>query len=193
MTKPSTALPALPANWDGRAECRRHNPELWFSHDGIEIRAAKALCRTECPIRVECGIAAVTRNERFGIYAGFDTADAQDWRKLGEWLGIEPPKRRARHRERTSMTCESCGAEFVTTRPDSKCHACRQGLVPAEPVREHIRNLRQVGFSYKLISKRAGVSHTVVPNIANPKQKYVTRETANRILALTATASAVAS
>lgn len=191
MADQSTTLPNLPINWDDRAECRRHDGDLWFATDGVRIRAAKDVCRTKCPVRRECGIVAVTRNERTGIYAGFDTADAREWRQLGEWLGVVPPQRRARLRERTSMTCEACGTEYVTTRPSPKCHACRQGLVPAGPVREHIRNLRQVGFTYKTISQRAGVSHTVVPNIANPKQKYVTRETAKRILALTATGSAV--
>lgn len=47
-------LPNPTVGWDERAECRRHDGDLWFATAGVQIRAAKALCRTRCPVRREC-------------------------------------------------------------------------------------------------------------------------------------------
>ncbi|OHU29047.1 WhiB family transcriptional regulator [Mycobacteroides chelonae] len=62
--------------WQARAECRHHDPELFFPDpsDTIGQREAKAVCAT-CPVTVECMAQANATYEQYGIWGGFDRND----------------------------------------------------------------------------------------------------------------------
>lgn len=58
-------------NWQARAVCRDHDPELFYPDpsDTVTARQAKAVCAT-CPVRAECRAAASARREPYGIWGG---------------------------------------------------------------------------------------------------------------------------
>jgi WhiB family redox-sensing transcriptional regulator len=54
-------------DWEARAECRKHDPDKWFSTEPRTIIEALDICDT-CPVKTLC----LTRGmrERYGIYGG---------------------------------------------------------------------------------------------------------------------------
>jgi WhiB family redox-sensing transcriptional regulator len=56
-------------DWRDYAECRKHDPELFYPLSATDptIRQAQAICR-RCPVFAQCAIAG--RDERWGIWAG---------------------------------------------------------------------------------------------------------------------------
>jgi WhiB family redox-sensing transcriptional regulator len=66
--------------WKTDAQCRGHDPELWFSkHDGerrgskaVQARdlEAKAIC-LDCPVVSECLSYAIALDLRYGTWGGF--------------------------------------------------------------------------------------------------------------------------
>ena len=46
-------------DWMIKGECRKHDPELWFSRlqNATGTRKAKLLCKALCPVREECLLA----------------------------------------------------------------------------------------------------------------------------------------
>lgn len=78
----TTVLPVQPLHWTQRAECRNHDPELWWpvsaggrgedpsGTDQAEAAAAVAICYRHCPVRQECLDKAITDGERWGIWGG---------------------------------------------------------------------------------------------------------------------------
>lgn len=72
------------------APCKA-DPDSWFpthgAHDHRYTTAqAKHLCRTACEHRRRCGQEAADRKEVFGVWAGFAISDANQRRKLRQWL-----------------------------------------------------------------------------------------------------------
>ncbi len=61
MNTRSTKLPALP--------CHVGDPDLWFAQNPVDLERAKALC-ADCPIRLECLDAALSRQEPWGVWGG---------------------------------------------------------------------------------------------------------------------------
>ncbi|MEY9894777.1 WhiB family redox-sensing transcriptional regulator [Catenulispora sp. MAP12-49] len=64
-------------SWFARAACRQAAWRLFFEAEGEgaaprarRIRAAKAVC-AECPVRRECLLFALAKQERYGIWGGF--------------------------------------------------------------------------------------------------------------------------
>jgi len=49
---------------------------LMFSDDPADQGEAKRLCAT-CPAIVRCGLAAIKRHERFGIWGGWTSAERE--------------------------------------------------------------------------------------------------------------------
>lgn len=59
-------------SWFARAACKGADPNLWFPEtDDTDNhgRAAKAICAT-CPVRLDCLVDALQRNEDGGIWGG---------------------------------------------------------------------------------------------------------------------------
>jgi WhiB family transcriptional regulator, redox-sensing transcriptional regulator len=90
-------------DWHERAACRRHDPDLWFSHDTDEQKQAVAICR-RCPLTDRCLQAALDNHETDGIWGGTLEADrARLARKLGlTW----PAPRRV-----PTRTCDIAGCD----------------------------------------------------------------------------------
>ena len=51
-------------------ECRK-NPEAWFSNDPLIIEKAQEVC-LRCPIRQQCLMGSLKRQERYGMWGGLD-------------------------------------------------------------------------------------------------------------------------
>lgn len=78
----TTVLPVEPLYWEHRAECRNHDPELWWpvsaggrgetptAADHAAASAAVAICRNHCPVQQECLDQAIATGERHGIWGG---------------------------------------------------------------------------------------------------------------------------
>lgn len=70
------------AEWRFKAECRQHDPEMWFPVgriDGVArgVIAAEALriCITKCPVRPACAEFALRTGKAIGIWGGYDLGD----------------------------------------------------------------------------------------------------------------------
>ena len=63
------ALSAAADGWRLDALCAETDPEAFFPEKGGSTREAKRVC-SGCAVRVECLEAALTNDERFGIWGG---------------------------------------------------------------------------------------------------------------------------
>ena len=70
--------PAPRSTWSDYALCGQADPEAWFPEPGFRT-VAKTIC-ARCPVRYPCLLAALARNERFGIWAGLTTAERDELR-----------------------------------------------------------------------------------------------------------------
>jgi WhiB family redox-sensing transcriptional regulator len=68
----------LRQNWEDDGNCVDMNPEFFFPERGEDVDPIKAVCRG-CPVRAECLVDAVRRNETVGIKGG---KSANERRKL---------------------------------------------------------------------------------------------------------------
>ena len=76
--------------WEVDALCREVDPELWFPEKGASTAPAKAICG-RCDVRPECLRQALTRHERFGVYAGLSERQRRPLQRLYDtWLAREP-------------------------------------------------------------------------------------------------------
>jgi WhiB family redox-sensing transcriptional regulator len=67
-----TRTPAVPlGDWSTRGECRKHDPDLWFSVVPAETEKAIAIC-ADCPVYLQCGQWANETGQQFGVWAGID-------------------------------------------------------------------------------------------------------------------------
>ena len=71
--------------WAGDALCAEVGGDIHFPEKGEPAAPAKRVCMA-CEVRHECGEYAITRNERFGI-----------------WAGTTPDQRRVLRRERSQQ------------------------------------------------------------------------------------------
>lgn len=69
MTATLTRPVALPPDWAAQSACTKVDPETFFPDSQPGPAAAKAVC-AGCPVRRECLVAALARNERFGVWGG---------------------------------------------------------------------------------------------------------------------------
>lgn len=60
--------------WQARAACAGLGPGRFYPEKGSDGAAAKAVC-ARCPVVGPCGRLAADNSERFGIWAGVNTAD----------------------------------------------------------------------------------------------------------------------
>ena len=66
---PWTSLAMVDDQWRLDALCAETDPEAFFPEKGGSTREAKRVC-TGCSVRAECLEAALTNDERFGIWGG---------------------------------------------------------------------------------------------------------------------------
>ena len=70
-------------NWEDKAECRKHDAELWWAQDDHKGRfraeRAKDICNTRCTVRDECLTANL--HEEFGIVGGLDEKERKKLRR----------------------------------------------------------------------------------------------------------------
>ena len=77
-------------SWQGQANCKGVDPDLFFPERGASTREAKEVCRG-CVVREDCLEFALANGEKFGIWGGMSERER---RRL----------RRARALERRSAT-----------------------------------------------------------------------------------------
>lgn len=57
-----------PDPWQTQAACRTEHADLFFSDDTTDV--AVRVCRTSCPVRVDCLRDALKTGERYGVRGG---------------------------------------------------------------------------------------------------------------------------
>ncbi|MEV0367556.1 WhiB family transcriptional regulator [Nocardia fusca] len=190
-----TAIPLPPEEWQEQAACRSHDPELWWSPLAKDQRDAQEICVLDCPVRRECGLTALAKDERFGIWAGHDMSNARDMRSLASALGVPAPHRpRTRKAKMLTRQCVDCGAEFQvrSDRDRDQCRPCNAGLMPAAQVREFIVELIAQGRTHQQIAEMAGepVTKYWVTNMAAGRYQRTSVEYAERLFAISSVAVA---
>ncbi|MBF4161854.1 WhiB family transcriptional regulator [Nocardioides acrostichi] len=66
--------------WQERALCAQTDPEAFFPEKGGSTREAKKVCLT-CDVRQDCLEAALTNDERFGIWGGLSERERRRLKK----------------------------------------------------------------------------------------------------------------
>lgn len=162
-------------SWDKRAACRTLDvdPDVWYPDrsDKQGILDAKAFC-IKCPVRRECGAAALAAGEKFGIRGGYYLETEQ--KALEKFLNTvaEPPRR-----------CLDCGSDLPDSRRGvQRCGACIRGLVDAARAHEHARRLRAAGWTWVRISEEAGLEYETTRCVF--KHKRITVATERALLAV---------
>jgi WhiB family redox-sensing transcriptional regulator len=56
-------------SWQQWARCRETDPALFFPEDGRQAEPARRICR-RCPVTRECLDAAMSGDERHGVWGG---------------------------------------------------------------------------------------------------------------------------
>lgn len=143
--------------WLDAAACKGHATDLWFAERGDnerETKAAKAIC-AGCPVKDQCLEAALTDNERFGIWGGYTErerrrikrkrrtdARAAEARRIPR--SDQPLKREPaacgtlagykRHRAANTPPCDACrkaNADYARANRPSRSRQPRRGQVAA--------------------------------------------------------------
>lgn len=57
-------------SWQEHATCRSVGPDPWFPEHGVSSREAQKICRTACPVVMECLQYALDNRERNGVWGG---------------------------------------------------------------------------------------------------------------------------
>ncbi|AKZ60764.1 Transcriptional regulator WhiB1 (modular protein) (plasmid) [Streptomyces ambofaciens ATCC 23877] len=113
-----TLTPADTGDWRDEAECRRHDPELWFPvgdnvHARMQAAEAKSIC-AGCPVRIRClSWALETRQDQ------------------GVWGGLTEKERLALHKRRSGTTfgrTRNVADHIYATRLDEFLTLRAQGL-----------------------------------------------------------------
>ena len=79
-------------SWRERAACKGMDPAIWYPTMGGSNKRAKEVCDA-CPVKSECGEAALARREDFGIWGGMSERERR--RILRRRNGAHPEMRRA--------------------------------------------------------------------------------------------------
>jgi WhiB family redox-sensing transcriptional regulator len=73
--------PEPPGDWLDQAECARCDPELWHSPVRQAQAEARRICRTVCPVQVECLQWALRQDALAGIVGGHTEEERQGMRR----------------------------------------------------------------------------------------------------------------
>lgn len=104
--------------WMGHAECRDHDPEMFFASEDAHyrnvVKAASSVCM-QCPVQKQCGEYADEIDARDGVWAGRLRVGAARSSKDVPPHGTEA--RAQRHRRQKQSPCPAClKAERVARR-----------------------------------------------------------------------------
>ena len=66
--------------WQTRAACANEDPALFFPTPGVNPHEAKRICR-RCPVRTECGRAAIAHGEQHGVWGGMSIDELEAARR----------------------------------------------------------------------------------------------------------------
>ncbi len=80
--------------------CEKENPELWFSEDPGEMRAAKEICNKVCPAKFGCMAFSLKTRQVHGIWGGMDE------KRRRQLLGIDVLGKTVRSVQ--SARCPNC-------------------------------------------------------------------------------------
>jgi WhiB family redox-sensing transcriptional regulator len=142
--------------WEAKAVCRDHDPELWFPGRNESHIPAATLCFT-CPVIRECRQWAEQSGQGCGVWGGKDFRAPRAERKGCKW-----------GHDGTDIY------EYVTesgkkTRTCRECVRLRRGFSSRESAREaRVEHQRQVakltaaGYSSEEIGQRLGISARTV-------------------------------
>lgn len=162
-------------SWDERAACREPgvDPDVWYPDrsDKKGILYAKGFC-IKCPVRRECGAAALEADEKFGVRGGYYLETEQ--RALRKYLdtATEPARR-----------CLDCGSGLPDSRRGvQRCGACIRGLADATRAHEQARRLRAAGWTWARIAEEAGLEYETVRCIL--QRKRITMATERALLSI---------
>jgi WhiB family redox-sensing transcriptional regulator len=168
------------SDWRKKAACRSADPEMWFpASSNADTSAARAAC-TKCPVRWRCGAEALASGQTDGIWAGFWLTRSYERDALAEALPDVPVAVPA-------GVCRSCGVEYEPTASDTgRCYGCLRGMVSAAAVRDHLRELKAAGWTWRQISRASGISQEFLLSLMKKSRsyRYTRRETAEAILAV---------
>jgi WhiB family transcriptional regulator, redox-sensing transcriptional regulator len=123
---PLLSDPAISLSWLDHGACIGHDPDMWFSGDGIDAARAKGICLAECPVRFQCLEYAVREDIPGGTWGGLDEAERR-------------PLTEARARKcRNGL--HLMDAENTYTAPDGtrSCKGCRRAAEAARRTAERI-------------------------------------------------------
>lgn len=68
------------AEWMHDGLCRTSEPELWYSKDKHDQRAAKQVC-AKCPVRKDCLDYGLSIRDMHGVWGGLDEKQRKDLRR----------------------------------------------------------------------------------------------------------------
>jgi hypothetical protein len=170
--------------WDEKAACLG-TPVMLFFPDSRSDPAidARQIC-AGCDVIQQCAEAAVAADDQAGVRAGFRLWMSGERRSLRRFVNGEPASSDTR-----MVTCIGCESEFEESRkhPPRLCAGCR-GLVPAEPVREHLRALQRAGLTNHQIIQLSGVSwgtfSGVLYGVRGKLRPHVTKGVSDKIMAV---------
>jgi WhiB family redox-sensing transcriptional regulator len=168
--------------WRSKAACRTRDPEIWFTP--ARVKEAKEICQ-DCPVLEQCRQVAVRCRDKWGVRAGLDLSVQAERRKLHRLPGQDSPVDRD---VSAAKPCGKCGRKFDTQTQMRWCAPCR-GLVPAGPVRAHVRLLMAAGMTTREIATAAGMARESLRPLLHTKHgehvvKFTKGERAERILAV---------
>lgn len=67
--------------WWERAECLKHDPEIFFPKKGGTANKARKVCAV-CPVRVECLNYAIAHDEQHGVWGGTTERERRRLKRL---------------------------------------------------------------------------------------------------------------
>lgn len=164
-------------DWRNAATCAGLDGELWFPvGNDADTSFPRRVC-LECPVRWQCGAAALEAGESEGIWAGY-------WmkrRREREALERALPAVAARI---PRGVCQECGEDYAPNASDTgRCGPCVRGLVPAAPVRDYVHQLHE-WLTWRQIGAMVGLSFNAVQSFMNGRGEYMSRKTADALMAI---------
>lgn len=179
-TKSRKALiePGRLDDWQTQSVCAQTDDTLFFHPEGERgvtrrqrAEAAKAICRS-CPVMMECRDKALRTREPYGTWGGL----SEDER--ARVLAGKPLKTRT-----PSAPPKPKRSPLVMTGPEIPRHAMKRH-VPAGPVVDHMRRLRDAGYTISDIARAIGMHHTGLGAVASGSRESVTERTAALVLSV---------
>jgi WhiB family redox-sensing transcriptional regulator len=170
--------------WDEKAACLGVPTEVFFPESRNDPAIdARQVC-AGCDVLTQCAAAALAADDQAGVRAGFRLWVTGERRSLRRFVNGEPESSDTR-----IVKCIGCDSEFEESRkhPPLLCAECR-GLLPADPVRAHLRALQKAGLTNQQIIHLSGVSwgtfSGVLYGVRGKLRPHVTKQIADKIMAV---------